>query len=106
MGKSSDGGGRTWEQRRTVRGCALALGQRMRPVLRGLQIAAVAVLLSGVAMAEWESIGGLQPGPRKGNEFPFHNAHATVVLQVLAPDLIRVRAVHASSLPPDHSYAV
>jgi alpha-glucosidase len=78
----------------------------MRLALRGCQVAAVAVLLSGIAMAEWESIGNLQPAGRNANEFIFHHAHATVVLQVLAPDLIRVRCVHASSLPPDHSYAV
>jgi len=57
-------------------------------------------------MAEWESIGGLKPAGRKGNEFTFQGARATVVVQVLAPDLIRVRAVHATSLPADHSYAV
>jgi alpha-glucosidase len=57
-------------------------------------------------MAEWESIGGLKPAGRKANELTFSNPRATVVIKVLAPDLIRVRAVHAPSLPSDHSYAV
>jgi alpha-glucosidase len=78
----------------------------MKPVLRCFQVAVVAVLLSGLAQAEWESIGGLRPAGRKGNQFTFRGPRATVVVQVLAADLIRIRAAHATTLPPDHSYAV
>jgi hypothetical protein len=42
---------------------------------------------------------------RKGSEFTFRSVVATVI-QVLAADLIRVRAVHATSLSQDHSNAV
>jgi alpha-glucosidase len=73
---------------------------------RCLPLLVVILLLSGVATAEWESIGNLKPAERKSNEFTFRGVRATVVIQVLAPDLIRVRTVHATSLPPDHSYAV
>jgi alpha-glucosidase len=66
----------------------------------------VILLLSSGAMAEWESIGNLKPAEQKSNEFTFRGTRATAVLQVLAPDLIRVRTVHATSLPPDHSYGV
>jgi alpha-glucosidase len=78
----------------------------MKPVLRCFQISLLAVLLSGAAMAQWEAIGDVKPAERKGNEFTFRSIVATVVIRVLAADLIRVRAVHATSLSPDHSYAV
>jgi alpha-glucosidase len=64
------------------------------------------LLLSAVAFGEWQSIGNLKPMGRKGNEFTFGNDRATVVVQILAPDIVRVRAVAATILPPDHSYAV
>src|ERR1700751_4683622 len=79
---------------------------RFTRTVRCLQITVVILLVSGTALAEWESIGSLKPAGRKANEFTFSNARATVVINVLAPDLIRVRAVHAPSLPSDHSYAV
>ncbi len=77
----------------------------VRPV-RCFQIAVVVLLVSAVALAECEPIGNLKLAGRKANEFTFINARVTVVIRVLAPDLIRVRTVHAASLPPDHSYAV
>jgi Domain of unknown function (DUF4968) len=80
-------------------------GRSTRPV-RCLQIAAVILMVSGTALAEWESIGNLKPAGRKANEFSFSNARVTVDIKVLAPDLIRVRAIHAASLPSDHSYDV
>ncbi len=42
----------------------------------------------------------------RGNQETFSNRQTTVVVSVLAADLIRVRMVHETSLPPDHSYAV
>lgn len=58
------------------------------------------------AWAEWHSIGELKAVGHQGTEFTFAGAQATVVVSVLAPDLIRVRAVPGRSLPADHSYAV
>ncbi len=64
------------------------------------------VMLSSPMLAEWQSIGNLKPLGRNGNEFSFANDRTTVVITVLAPDVVRVRAVAGQSLPPDHSYAV
>jgi len=63
-------------------------------------------MLSSAMFAEWHSIGNLKPLGRKGNEFGFASDRATIVITVLAPDMVRVRAVAGRSLPPDHSYAV
>lgn len=56
--------------------------------------------------AGWQSIGSVSVTESKGNQATFGNSKATVVVTALAPDLIRVRMVPATSLPPDHSYAV
>ena len=42
----------------------------------------------------------------KGNQVTISSRQATVVVTVLAPDLIRVRMVPGISQAPDHSYAV
>ena len=58
------------------------------------------------ALAEWQNIGNLTASQPQGNQITFSSKQATVVITVLAPDLIRVRMVPATSLPPDHSFAV
>jgi len=80
-------------------------GRSLRAVL-GLPIVTLLLLFPGTAMAEWESIGNVQSAGRNGNAFTFRSPQATIVVHVLASDLIRVRAVRANSLPTDHSYAV
>ena len=50
------------------------------------------LILSTGLFAEWQPVGSLRPLGRKGNEFTFGNDRATVVVAVLAPDLVRVRA--------------
>jgi len=60
----------------------------------------------GATFAEWRSIGDLKPKGRNANEFSFSNERATVVITVLAPDIVRIRAVSGATLPPDHSFAV
>jgi alpha-glucosidase len=64
------------------------------------------LLLPALSFGEWQSIGNLKPMRREGNEFTFGNGRATVVIKVLAPDIVRVRTVAATILPSDHSYAV
>ena len=64
------------------------------------------LLVSCTALAEWQPIGNLKPTGRNGNEFTFRGARAIVVISVLAPDVVRVRAGAGQSLPADHSYAV
>jgi alpha-glucosidase len=61
---------------------------------------------STAGFADWQSIGNLTTAAREGNQVTFRNSKATVVVSVLAPDLIRVRMVSGTSLAPDHSYAV
>jgi len=58
------------------------------------------------AAAEWQAIGNLAASQPQGNQITFSSKQATVVITVLAPDLIRVRMVPATSLPADHSFAV
>jgi len=64
------------------------------------------LLLSSTGLADWQTIGNLTPAGSEGNRVTFRNSQATVVVTVLAPDLIRVRMVRGTSLAPDHSYAV
>ncbi len=78
---------------------------RSRAVL-ALRLLLLLLMLTSAMFADWHSIGNLKPLGRKGNEFTFASDKATVVITVLAPDVVRVRAVAGRSLPPDHSYAV
>lgn len=77
-----------------------------RVLIRAFRVLCVLVFLAPAALAEWQSIGNLTASQPQGNQITFSSRQATVVVTVLAPDLIRVRMVHGTSLPPDHSYAV
>ena len=57
-------------------------------------------------MAEWQPVGSLRSLGRKGNQFTFGNEQTIVAITVLAPDIVRIRAVQGRTFPPDHSYAV
>ncbi|MBZ5561265.1 MAG: glycoside hydrolase family 31 protein [Acidobacteriia bacterium] len=74
--------------------------------LRIVQVLILLLLSGNAGLAQWQSIGSLGASEPKGNQETFSSRQATVVVTVLAPDLIRVRMVHVTSLPPDHSYAV
>ena len=63
-------------------------------------------LLTTVALAEWQPIGSLKAEKPQGSQFTFSSPRATVVVTVLASDLVRVRMISGTSLPTDHSYAV
>jgi len=71
-----------------------------------LLLSAICLLFSGSAFADWQSLGALTPSEPQGNQITFRNRHATVVVAVLAPDLVRVRMTQGSSPGPDYSYAV
>ena len=71
-----------------------------------LNLLLVVLGLSAAALAEWQPVGNVKPLGRNGNQFTFGNDRTTVVITVLAPSLVRVRAVQGRTLPADHSYAV
>ncbi len=56
--------------------------------------------------AEWRHLGNMTAGPPQANQITFRNSESTVVVTILAPDLVRVRMVPANVLPPDYSWAV
>ena len=77
-----------------------------RIYVRLFQVLICMVFAANVAFAEWHPIGNLKAEKPNGNQFTFSSRRATVVITVLAPDLVRVRMVPGTSLPHDHSYAV
>src|ERR1017187_1131577 len=58
------------------------------------------------AQADWHHLGKMNAAAPQGHQIPFRNPESTVVVTVLAPDLVRVRMVPGSVLPPDYSWAV
>jgi alpha-glucosidase len=64
------------------------------------------LLFSTLGFAEWQSIGSLTASQPQGNQITFSSRQATVVITLLAADLIRVRMVQGTSFLLDHSYAV
>jgi len=66
----------------------------------------VLMLCADLGLADWESIGNLAASEPSGSEIVFRNAKATVVVTMLAPDIVRVRTIRGTRLPEDHSYAV
>ncbi len=77
-----------------------------RVSFRVFQFLFLLFIFANSALADWQSIGALTASPPRGNQEIFRSPKATVVVTVLAADLIRVRMVQGTSLPPDHSYAV
>ena len=64
------------------------------------------LFLAPVASADWQSVGNLTASEPKGNQVVFSDRQSTVIVTVLARDLVRVRMVLGTTLSPDHSYAV
>ena len=64
------------------------------------------MLVLASSKAEWHHLGKMTAGAPQGNQITFRNPESTVVVTVLAPDLVRVRMVPGSVLPPDYSWAV
>lgn len=57
------------------------------------QVSCFCLLLASTSVAEWQGVGGFAASLPQGNEVVFQNGRATVILTVLAADLIRVRMV-------------
>lgn len=64
------------------------------------------LLVGNVALAEWQSVGNMKAENPQGNQFTFGSHNTTVVVTVLTADLVRVRMISGTLVPPDHSYAV
>jgi alpha-glucosidase len=73
---------------------------------RLLQVLLLAALVAATAQAEWHSIGNVTGSQVEGSRIAFHTEHAIVQVSVLAPDVVRVRMAHGTSLGPDDSWAV
>ncbi len=58
------------------------------------------------AFADWQSMGAMTASQPQGNQITFRSRQATVVITVLASDLVRVRMIPGTSPSPDYSYAV
>src|ERR1019366_10575517 len=71
-----------------------------------LKTAFVIMLVLASSKAEWHHLGKMTAGAPQGNQITFRNPESTVVVTVLAPDLVRVRMVPGSVLPHDYSWAV
>jgi len=56
--------------------------------------------------AGWDSLGAMPAPQRERNTLIFRNDQGTVVLTVVAPDIVRVRFAPGPELDRDHSYAV
>ncbi|MGO9272589.1 MAG: glycoside hydrolase family 31 protein [Terriglobia bacterium] len=77
-----------------------------RILFRAFQLLCLLLLISAAGFADWQSIGSLTASKPTGNQVTFSSRQATVVVTILAPDVVRVRMVTGTSLAPDHSYAV
>jgi alpha-glucosidase len=73
---------------------------------RGEFLLCIALLIPNVALAEWQAIGSVRAEKPQGNQFTFSSPRATVLVTILASDLVRVRMIPGTSIPVDHSYAV
>src|SRR5579871_2207656 len=67
---------------------------------------AVAILGTIPALAQWKNLGPMAAEAPQGNQINFRSRTARVVIQVIAPDLIRVRMSAGKVQAPDYSWAV
>jgi alpha-glucosidase len=58
------------------------------------------------ALAQWKGVGPMAAQTPGHNQITFANREANVVIQVLAPDLMRVRMSVGKAAGPDYSWAV
>lgn len=78
----------------------------MRRNLLAAQLLCFLLLIANRASGEWQAVGSLIPSAPQGNQMTFRSRQATVIITVLASDLIRVRMVPGTSPGPDYSWAV
>ena len=90
-----------------ISNCSRQGGVEMNKVfIMALHLFWVILFLANSAVADWQSVGTLAASEPKGNQITFSSRQATVVVTVLAPDLVRVRMIPGTTLGPDYSYAV
>lgn len=63
-------------------------------------------LLASPLIAAWHPIRALKASAPQGDEITFRGLHAIAAVEVLAPDLIRVRIAPQAQFGPDYSLAV
>ena len=75
-------------------------------LFRAFQSLCLLLLCALASFADWQSVGSLTASEPKTNQMTFSSRQATVIVTVLAPDLIRVRMVPGTTPAADYSYAV
>jgi alpha-glucosidase len=75
--------------------------------LKMLFFACLAAFAAGSAKAAWEGTGRVAAVASQGNQITLRGRNTTTFITVLAPDLVRVRMIRASSAQtPDYSWSV
>ena len=77
-----------------------------KPFLFSFRFFCLLLILAAPVGAEWKSVGNFSAEPAQGNSIVFRDRQNTVILTVLAPDLVRVRMTAGTSPGADYSYAV
>ena len=78
-------------------------GYNMKRLLSSLILCAILV---GTLQGQWRSLGNLDSYGVDGEKIALTSGLSVVQIEVLAPDLIRVRLAPAGVFQPDHSWAV
>ena len=86
----------------------LTIGQDMsRNQLSAFRLSLFLLVIGTIpAHAQWKSVGAMVAQRPHGSQITFANGNANVVMQVLAPDLLRVRMSVGNVSGPDYSWAV
>lgn len=78
----------------------------MKFLRRPLKLIILLLVFTTPLLAEWRSVGSLAASPPQGYQITFSSPQASVMVTVLAPDLVRVRMTHDGTPGPDYSWAV
>ncbi len=79
---------------------------RQRSVLAILGSLIILLSMTVPSRADWRGIGTMIPHPPDGNQLSFHSPQANVIINVLAPEIVRVRMIPGTTIGPDYSWAV
>jgi len=79
--------------------------RRLRNMERFMLLLLFLSIAATQALGQWHSIGKVAVAGQDGH-YSFRGYEATVSLDFLAADLVRVRMAHSSQFGPDHSWAV
>ncbi len=79
----------------------------LRKQLVALYLSVFVLMLGTIpARAQWKSVGAMVAQMPHANQITFANRDVNVVLQVLAPELVRIRMSVGKTTGPDYSWAV